>query len=191
MVWLGLAIQQRLKKVHILSTPQLFIRKEQETDCTQNELICSQDGEQLQAYFQPSVSYEQWGALHSSAWGECALHPRHLAVCAQRHPVTTEQRTQRPWTTGVCGKEPKSQLKFFHTSWPEWPQETQHTGLQEVLVFLFIVNSFFSAPIILENFLFLCQPASQPFGQSCPECRSYFCPPGLTVCPFNSSGLMS
>lgn len=33
-----LAIQQRLKKVHILSTPQLFIRKEQETDCTQNEV---------------------------------------------------------------------------------------------------------------------------------------------------------
>lgn len=62
----------------------------------------------------------------------------------------------------------------FHTSGPEWPQETQHTGLQEVLVFLVMVQELFS-PVILENFLyqpFVSQKVS-PLGQSSTECHSF------------------
>lgn len=40
----------------------------------------------------------------------------------------------------------------FHTSRPERPQKTQHTGLQEVLVFVMMVHLFFFPPVILENF---------------------------------------
>ena len=53
----------------------------------------------------------------------------------------------------------------FHAGGPEWPQETQHTGLQEVLVFLTMVQSlFFLHPLSSRTFppSALCQPESQP-----------------------------
>lgn len=41
----------------------------------------------------------------------------------------------------------------FHASGPDWPQETQHTGLQEVLVLKMVrALFFFPPPFIIENF---------------------------------------